>query len=220
MNEATVTELGNSLSTRPDPVNPEDRKSYLHQWYLKHRKLMVERARRHRLDQRKNDPEGFLAQRRTQGRNYYRKNKDKLLHRRQVWWCKYRERNRARVRLYRLRHVESARQRVRVWYRNHPEKVRSNSAKRRAMERGSRVGNMVLITAWERRWRNRKTVRCYWCRGKFSPSECHTDHVVALANGGEHSVENLAISCSHCNLEKNSKRLDEWNQRLNQPVLL
>lgn len=41
--------------------------------------------------------------------------------------------------------------------------------------------------------------RCCWCRGIIAPGtkwEC--DHIIALANGGEHREGNLALMCGPC----------------------
>jgi hypothetical protein len=79
---------------------------------------------------------------------------------------------------------------------------------------------LYAIAAWEVKWRRRRSVRCYWCRGSFSPSQCHTDHIHALAGGGLHAIDNLCISCASCNWKKNDKPLDVWNRSLIQMVLL
>lgn len=103
-------------------------------------------------------------------------------------------------------------QRGREWYR---EKQRCRNAKKKGCLAENR-----LILSWERKWRKRKKVTCYWCRIKHPPDQCHMDHVVALRNGGSHTIGNVCISCRLCNVRKNAKTLEQWNNHLAQPALL
>ena len=49
---------------------------------------------------------------------------------------------------------------------------------------------------------------CVYCGQTAGPF--HLDHVVPWSRGGEHSVENLVVSCPSCNLSKKDKTLKEW----------
>jgi 5-methylcytosine-specific restriction endonuclease McrA len=71
-----------------------------------------------------------------------------------------------------------------------------------------------------RSWRTPRLVRCYWCGKKSRGNACHGDHIIALSDGGAHSLENLCISCSTCNMKKHDKPLSIWNQQIVEPVLL
>ena len=46
--------------------------------------------------------------------------------------------------------------------------------------------------------------RCDYCRlpMEFDPSPFQIDHIVAIQHGGETVLENLALSCVHCNKRK------------------
>lgn len=84
---------------------------------------------------------------------------------------------------------------------------------------GSAIENTKAIAQWERSWKRRKRVRCYWCANKFTGKVCHADHIIPLASGGAHSLENLCIACSNCNRRKNAKALGDWNATITHPVL-
>jgi 5-methylcytosine-specific restriction endonuclease McrA len=47
---------------------------------------------------------------------------------------------------------------------------------------------------------------CVYCGARYE----HIDHIVALASGGLHCVENLTTACASCNLNKWSKSLENW----------
>lgn len=76
------------------------------------------------------------------------------------------------------------------------------------------------IAEWETKWRSRRKAKCYWCLSVTTSSRCHTDHIVALTNGGPHEIGNLCISCAKCNLSKGSKTVAQWNGKIKEPSLL
>jgi len=46
---------------------------------------------------------------------------------------------------------------------------------------------------------------CYWCGISLKGKKVHVDHYVPLKLGGEHALNNLVVSCSHCNQNKHAK---------------
>jgi len=103
--------------------------------------------------------------------------------------------------------------------KRYPEKDRAKQHKRRALKARVQIGDVRLIERWEREWKKKKTVTCYWCKQKFTPIKCHADHAIALAIGGSHSLGNLVISCRSCNVHKHAKTIESWNMNLSQPAL-
>lgn len=51
--------------------------------------------------------------------------------------------------------------------------------------------------------------KCVYCKADISASH-HMDHIMPLALGGEHSVENIQCTCATCNFRKSAKHPDEW----------
>lgn len=98
--------------------------------------------------------------------------------------------------------------------------MRAHAFRRKLAKLKTPVGDLKAIEKWLVRWMLKSKVRCYWCRGSFKPSECHTDHVQPLIDGGHHALGNLCISCAPCNLRKHSKNLSDWNEKLKEPALL
>ena len=54
------------------------------------------------------------------------------------------------------------------------------------------------------RWWQRKVSKgiCYYCGGRFSPSELTMDHVVPIIRGGRSEKNNLVPACRECNAKK------------------
>jgi hypothetical protein len=83
---------------------------------------------------------------------------------------------------------------------------RAQRKKRRALERGAKVGVAIDPVAVFARddWRcgicGRKTLKAK--RGTIHPRAPELDHIVALANGGSHTWANVQCSCRECNGRK------------------
>ncbi len=121
---------------------------------------------------------------------------------------------------YRAENTTKVKAAIAAWRSANPARVRHHRHKRRAMRKGADSGNCRSIVEWEKSWRSKSSVRCFWCEGLFEPKQCHTDHIIALTKGGPHRIDNLCISCASCNLRKKNKDLKTWNQEIASPVLL
>jgi 5-methylcytosine-specific restriction endonuclease McrA len=97
------------------------------------------------------------------------------------------------------------------------------NANNRTRRRAEKLGNGPVVDA-ELTWREvaeRDGMNCRYC-GVLTV-EAHEDrrlwpthdHVIPLARGGEHSMENAALACWSCNTSKKNKLLSEWTPRNN-----
>ena len=75
----------------------------------------------------------------------------------------------------------------------------ASSSKRRAIKRDGNVTSEQVLELKK----NAKV--CYWCGCVLRGKKIHIDHYIPLIKGGEHNIDNLVVSCSKCNLLKNSK---------------
>jgi len=115
---------------------------------------------------------------------------------------------------YRMRHPEKVHELQVSWYQKNPDAGCRYVAKRRALKAGATIGDLELIKEWEKTWRKKDLVKCYWCGGTFRPKSCCSDHVIPLSKGGSHSIKNLVISCRNCNQRKHNLLPEQWKEKL------
>lgn len=102
---------------------------------------------------------------------------------------------------YRAEHREKQSAYHKQWKLDNPDRVKALNWKREAKKRG----NGGVHTAEDLRviFKAQKG-KCAYCRIKLGKLR-HTDHIVALANGGTNDRRNIQILCAPCNLRKNRK---------------
>jgi len=96
----------------------------------------------------------------------------------------YKEKNRESMRSYRKRHQA----RWRAKHRLHQFKRRQ---KIEATDDGT-VDDVVLDIIY-------RLVYCYWCQKETIPEERTLEHIKELSEGGEHTLDNVAMACRSCN---------------------
>jgi len=89
-----------------------------------------------------------------------------------------------------------------------PEQA-AGCAIRRAKIRGSTIGDHAEIAEIYRKSSEEPNIRCYICNKLIPFGERHVDHIMPLAQNGQHRPSNLAVACSHCNLIKSAKHPNE-----------
>lgn len=191
--------------------------------YAQHPEIYQEKRRRAREWQRTYNREYRAANRerlREKDREYRAANREKRRAKDRAWRERNRERKRATDRAYRKRNRERLQayarayfrcnrrkfaETERAYHRAHPEKMRERVRRRRARLRGARrvavVTEAQVIAAYGE--------RCYLCDAPLEAVPMHLDHVVPLARGGAHTLENLRPSCARCNLRKGAKTPEE-----------
>lgn len=127
-------------------------------------------------------------------RNYYHKNRQQELRNQRASY---------------MRHRGSRIKRQLEYHKRNPHVAKLANMKRRAIKSGAEV-NPSLISEFIKRVRSQARMRCYYCPKVMNGKKLHIDHIVALARGGKHSVENLCAACPTCNRSKHDKPLSEW----------
>lgn len=98
---------------------------------------------------------------------------------------------------------------VRRWQDAHPAESRIHRqaarARRYLREKGGKVTAAEIAALFVQ-----YDHKCAYCGTAKADS---IDHVVPLARGGAHAIENLLPACLDCNRSKHAKSLDEWKGR-------
>ncbi len=134
------------------------------------------------------------------------------------WWKtnghKLAEKKRAATKAWAKANPERVRATRRAWQLAHPAEYRArldaSLAKRRARERGARVGCRRAYRAYMRWARNVPAADCNWCHQSTTPKSRHIDHIIPLSRGGADAVENLCIACPPCNRKKGAKMPEDF----------
>lgn len=132
---------------------------------------------------------------------YREVNKEKYAEHQKAYYQENRDMILEHVKKYRQENREIVLERKKAYYqtpRGKAEKRNSNH-KRRTIKQQGDITNQQFLELQQ----SAKT--CYWCGVSLKGKEVHIDHYVPLSKGGEHTLSNLVISCSHCNLTKGVK---------------
>lgn len=106
-------------------------------------------------------------------------------------------------------------ERTRLWRQANPERfreqARQHAHRRRSQERGAFIENVDRAVLFKR-----DKGRCGLCGKKVNPKlrgpnpkSASVDHVIPLAEGGEHSYRNTQLAHLGCNVSKNVKPMGE-----------
>lgn len=88
------------------------------------------------------------------------------------------------------------------WREENSEKAREYTRHRRARKLGTQVEDIDETFIYEH-----DRYACVYCG---SPFNLTLDHVMALANGGAHSYDNLVVACRSCNSSKRTQEVFQW----------
>ena len=203
-------------------------KEYNRRYHLAHK---AEIAARHRVTNRARylkNKDRILEQ----SRKYHAEHRDAVRTQQRLYRLANLEERKAHCRAWYEAHKddpaakEKFREQRRAYYQENKAKVqaahkawraanrghwRSLMQKRRALETQAAI-NLAGIHAWMQKVRGRPTSICYYCRHRFPSGQIHFDHIVPLSKGGQHSVDNLCVACSSCNLTKGAKTIQEWRR--------
>jgi hypothetical protein len=107
---------------------------------------------------------------------------------------------------YYAEHTDRIKAYSKKYQQEHPEIRKIAMRNRRARKQGASETDLTIDD-----WNAILDVydhRCAYCRHFDKPLT--QDHVLALANGGTHSVDNIVPACINCNSSKQDKPVEEW----------
>jgi 5-methylcytosine-specific restriction endonuclease McrA len=121
---------------------------------------------------------------------HYLANRARFLERSREFRLANPDSNAKNSRQYRLNNLEVER-----------ERCRAKESRRRAQKKGSLVHEEVVpLVVLER-----DDGMCGICLKDVDPTDFHVDHIVSLANGGDHSYSNTQVAHPLCNLRKGAR---------------
>jgi hypothetical protein len=125
----------------------------------------------------------------------------------------YYERNRDRL-------LKQSKERGRKWRKQFPHKQRESAMRHYARKLAALIGDPREIRTFYRHVVTARRVNCHWC-GKNIPKALRTvDHVIPLVRHGPHAIHNLVPACKPCNCSKGSRLPEEWKRLANRPARL
>jgi len=134
-------------------------------------------------------------------KEYYQANREAVTFKMKVYYQANREAIAEYKKAYQQANCEAIAKQKKA-YKQTPmgKAVKKNSDhKRRSITKQGDVTTQQLLELQQ----SAKT--CYWCGVSLKGKKVHIDHYIPLSKGGEHTISNFVISCSHCNLTKNVK---------------
>ncbi len=193
-------------------ANPEKHKAYWKRSYERHKDKRRAYAREHYQENKEQLAERFAR--------YYRENVEYMRARAAAWRLANPERHKQNLRNWYEANKEYAKQyartyreankdwlyslnaeRARHWKEANPERVRL-LARQYSSRRRARLQDATMGTVSYRAILERDGHVCHICGLDVATDDVHFDHVIPLSKGGAHSMENIKVSHSKCNLRK------------------
>lgn len=140
---------------------------------------------------------------RARGKEYYRRNRNKVNERNRAWSQQNKESARERGERYRLNHPGRANEISRQWAKRNPEKTTAFYHKYRT-ER-TKGGGAYSAAEWKALVEHFGN-KCLCC-GR-TDVKLTADHIVPVSRGGTSNIDNIQPLCQTCNSKKKDKTID------------
>ncbi len=175
---------------------------------IEHKKEICKRVQRYNLAQKERID--------IYKKQYYIENKEEI----KIKKRKYYEANKTKInnisKVYNEKNRDILSTKSKNYYTQHKEKIASknkeykNTSRGKAVKKNSEFNRRTkekdgdVTTQQLLEFQNNAKV-CYWCNKSLKNKKTHIDHYEPLSKGGLHTLSNLVVSCSKCNLTKNAK---------------
>lgn len=133
------------------------------------------------------------------------RNKDRILKEEKQYRLENIDRVKARKSRYKAKNRDNIKILAKQWRKNNPDKVKAFKLNRRAY---GKVNGNDIINLRKSNIEKYGMLTCVYC--EIVVKDYHIDHKLPVSRGGTNDLENLAISCPHCNLSKHTKTAEEF----------
>lgn len=125
----------------------------------------------------------------------------------------YREENKEYFDKIRLEQQEISKQKKREAKKRYNEKYPMRGKQHKMKRRAALKTTVIRVTTKELNELIRSSQNiCFWC--DKHTDMIHIDHIYPLAKGGEHTINNLCVSCPDCNMRKGAKDPEVWLEEI------
>ena len=138
------------------------------------------------------------------------------------WYHDNRERQAGKEKKRRLANVEKYVEKEALRYLKDREKriglATEHSHRRKARKLKTVIEKGITKNALKKKF----GTKCYYCKKemdfsvgvgrKFNKDMATIEHLIPLAREGEHTWENTVLACRHCNISKNAKTIEEFEE--------
>lgn len=100
------------------------------------------------------------------------------------------------------------------WLKANSLKVRQIKKAYKVRRQGWEIGEVDYVEILMR-----DGLVCHICGFDVEPTDIHFDHVIPLSKGGAHSMDNIHISHSRCNMKKHNKLMSELSMQKVTPTI-
>lgn len=172
-------------------------------WWKNHRDKLREKWKRKRINNRE--------KLRLKQLDYRRRHLDECRRKNRKWHWDNREHRRDYMRSYYERNQETIKARAKAFYNADKARWWNYNQKRRSLlEQAS--ANLEIIRRFVKRIKSKPFCYCYYCGIRTQTKGAHFDHIIPISKGGQHSIENLCVTCPNCNLSKNDSIPSQWRK--------
>lgn len=137
--------------------------------------------------------------------NYYHKNEEVVKDRAKRHHVENKDKHILQMKQWVIQNRAKSREIKKAWKKKNPEKVQEHHRKRRTQIKES--GDSITFREWSdlKKFYN---YTCLCCRRTEPEIKLELDHVLPIALGGRHVIENAQPLCRSCNAAKYTKHID------------
>lgn len=93
--------------------------------------------------------------------------------------------------------------------------VQKNYCKHKVTRKKTPIRKAVRTQLWRSTFGNTLVGYCYCCTREVVYDEFHAGHIIAEANGGKISQNNLKVICAPCNMSCGTMNLEDFKKMIN-----